>query len=143
MSPPNCASHTGPRLLKRQHTFYIVTVNFFAGNRIDDRRLDSKKWERCATRLGRSDPSKRSDNIGSSLRLPVCLNNMSQCHGLCRFSLTSTTWASSFPTISKYHFQTSAAIGSPTEPKTLKCFICALTCSSPARFSSLKAVGAT
>jgi len=41
--------------------------------------------------------------------------------------LTSTTCASSFPTISKYHFQTSAAIGSPTEPRTLRCFICALT----------------
>lgn len=56
---------------------------------------------------------------------------------------TSTIWASFFPTTSKYHFQTSAAIGSPTEPSTRRCLIACLQWESPARLSSLKAVGAT
>jgi len=50
---------------------------------------------------------------GASVRSPI------QRRG----QLTSTTCASSLPTVSKYHFHTSAAMGSPTEPRTRSAFI--------------------
>ena len=42
---PDCASHTGPWLLESQDTLNIVSMNLFTGNWIDDRRLDTEKWE--------------------------------------------------------------------------------------------------
>jgi len=57
--------------------------------------------------------------------------------------LTSTMCASCLPTTSWYHFHTSAAIGSPTDPRTRSFFICCLTWWSPALFNSRSAVGAT
>lgn len=70
---PDCASHARPCLLEGKNTLDIVSVNFFAGDGVDDRRLDAEKGQRCRTGLGGCDTSKRSDDVGASLSLPVCL----------------------------------------------------------------------
>ena len=73
---PDCSSHARPWLLECQDSFDIVSVNFFARNRVNNRRLDAKEWKRCTTGLGGSYTSKRSNDIRSSLGLPVCLKTV-------------------------------------------------------------------
>jgi hypothetical protein len=70
---PDCASHARPWLLESQNTLNIVSVDLLARDRVDDRRLDTKEWKGSATWLSRCDTSERSDDIGASLGLPVCL----------------------------------------------------------------------
>ncbi len=43
MSTPNRTSHTRPRLLDGQYTLYIVAMDLFARDRVDDGGLDSEK----------------------------------------------------------------------------------------------------
>ena len=146
MCAPNRPSHAWPRLLESKYTLDIVPMNFFSGDRIDDSGLDAKEGERGRPGLRRCYTAKGRDDMGAGFCLPVCLYVLASVSTFSLrsyVSLTSTTCASSFPTISKYHFQTSAAIGSPTDPRILKLFISCLTCWSPARLSSRRAVGAT
>ena len=70
---PDCAGHTGPWLLECQNTLNVVSVDLFTGNRVYDGRLDAKEWEGGTTWLGGSYTSKRSDDMGTGLSLPVCL----------------------------------------------------------------------
>ena len=77
MCTPDCARHTGPRLLERQNPLNIVSVNLFARDRIDNRRLDTKERKGCTTWLGGRNSSKRSDDIRPRLRLPVSLEPVS------------------------------------------------------------------
>ena len=72
---PDCASHARPWLLEGQNTLNIVSVNLLAGDGIDDRRLDTEEWEGGTAWLGGCNTSKRSDDVGSGLGLPVCLFN--------------------------------------------------------------------
>lgn len=43
MCAPDCARQTWPWLLEGQHTLNIVSVDLLAGDRIDDRRLDTEE----------------------------------------------------------------------------------------------------
>lgn len=71
---PDRASHARPCLLEGKNTLDIVAVNFFAGDGVDDRRLDAEEGEGCRTWLSGCDASKRSDNVRAGLSLPVCLD---------------------------------------------------------------------
>ena len=75
MCSPDCASHARPWLLEGQNTLNIVSVNLLAGDGVDDRRLDTEEWEGGTAWLGGCNTSKRSDDVGSGLGLPVCLFN--------------------------------------------------------------------
>ena len=73
VSTPDCASHTWPWLLECQNTLDIVSVNFFAGDRVDDRRLNSEEGKGGRTWFGRCYSCERSDDMGAGLSLPVSL----------------------------------------------------------------------
>ena len=77
------SKHAGPGLLEGKHALDIVSVNLFARDRIYDDGLDTEEGERGATRLGWRDSSKRSNDIGSSLSLPVRLWRCS-CQSWCK-----------------------------------------------------------
>jgi len=70
---PDSACHTRPRLLNGKNTFDIIAVELFTGYRVDDGELDTEEGKGSTTRLGRSDTSKRCDDVRSCLSLPVCL----------------------------------------------------------------------
>lgn len=73
MGTPNCAGHTGPWLLEGENTLDVVTGDLLSGDRVNNSRLNSKEGQRRATRLGRSNTTQRSDDVGTSLGLPVGL----------------------------------------------------------------------
>ena len=91
MRTPDRPGHTGPWLLECQNTLNVVSVNFFARNRVDDRRLNTEEWKGGTTWLGGCYASKRSDNIGTGLCLPVRLIFISSFQDEERESLTSMT----------------------------------------------------
>ena len=70
---PDRAGHAGPWLLECQNALNVVSMNLFARNRVDNRRLDTEERKRGTTWLGGGYTSKRSDDVGTSLSLPVCL----------------------------------------------------------------------
>jgi hypothetical protein len=82
MCTPNGASHARPWLLESKHTLDIVSVNLLARDGVDNRRLDTKEGEGRTTWLGGSDTSKRGNNVGPGLGLPVCLECKSVCGDL-------------------------------------------------------------
>lgn len=143
---PHGTGHARPGLLEGKHTLHIVASDLLTRDRVNDGGLNTKEGKRRASGFRRGDTTQRSDNIRTRFSLPVGLLKRVRLPSPPRRtdnSLTSQMWASSFPTTSKYHFQTSAAIGSPTEPRTRRCAILWWMCSSPARFRSRRAVGAT
>ncbi len=73
MGPPDGASHARPCLLESQDPLDVVSVNLFARDGVDDRRLDPEEGKRCTTGLGRGDPRQRRDHVGPGLGLPVRL----------------------------------------------------------------------
>ena len=92
MCAPDCAGHARPWLLEGQNTLHVVSVNFFARNGVDNRRLDTEEWKGGAAWLGGSYTRKRSNNVGTSLGLPVCLEFLSMWLLIEIFKiLTSTT----------------------------------------------------
>jgi hypothetical protein len=72
---PNGAGHAGPWLLESQHTLYIITVYFFAGNGIDDCGLDAEEGEGRRSRLSWRNTTKWGNNVRPGLRLPISLSN--------------------------------------------------------------------
>lgn len=123
---PHGTGHARPGLLEGKHTLHIVASNLLTRDRVNDGGFNTKEGQRCTAGFRRGDTTQRSDNIRTRLSLPVGLSKRIRLPFLTRRtakSLTSQMWASSFPTTSKYHFQTSAAIGSPTEPRTRRCAI--------------------
>jgi hypothetical protein len=91
---PDRSSHTRPWLLESQNTLDVVSVNLLARHWIDDRRLDTKEWKGCGSWLSWSDTSEWSDDVGTSLGLPVSLgfvSNHSSIRKSAQGSLTSTT----------------------------------------------------
>jgi hypothetical protein len=70
---PNSSSHARPWLLECKNTFDIISMNLLPGNGIDDCGLDAEEWERGGSWLGGCDTCERSNDIGASLGLPVCL----------------------------------------------------------------------
>ena len=115
---PDRTSDTWPGILDTEDTFDVIAMQFFAGSRIHNGRFNSKEREGCAARFGGCSVRKRSNDVRSSFRLPVSL--LRQNLGSRGVGFTSTTAHRSFPTIFLYHFQTSGAIGSPTDPRTRK-----------------------
>jgi hypothetical protein len=73
VSAIHSSCHAGPGLLEGKDALDIVAVNLLSRNGVDDDGFDAKKWERSAAGLGRTDSSKRSDDVGTSFSLPVCL----------------------------------------------------------------------
>ena len=73
VSTPDGSCHGRPCLLECQDTLDVVAVNLLARDRIDDGRLDTEERQRSTSRLGRSDSSKRRDDVGARLGLPVSL----------------------------------------------------------------------
>lgn len=73
MVSPNGAGHAGPWLLDAKNTFNIVALNLLARDRINDGGFDTEERERCAAGLGGSYTSKRSNDVGTSLSLPIGL----------------------------------------------------------------------
>ena len=158
---PDGAGHARPRLLDGQHALDIVAVQLLAGHGVDDGGLDAEEGQRAGPWLGRRDACERREDVAPGFRLPVCLGGLVYVYKTSNpnfmilklgspmgskyniLILTSIIWHSSLPIISKYHFHTSAAMGSPTDASTRRCFILALTCWSPARLSRRRAVGAT
>jgi hypothetical protein len=77
--PPDSTSHARPWLLESKHTFDIVTVDLLAGDWVDDRWFDTEEWKRSTSWLRWCYTCKWSDDIGSGLGLPVCLQFVSKC----------------------------------------------------------------
>lgn len=73
VSTPHSAGHAGPRLLKGKHTLDIVTRDLLARDGVDDGGLNTEERKRSATRLGRSDTTERSNDVGAGLGLPIGL----------------------------------------------------------------------
>jgi len=80
MSTPDGTGHTWPWLLECQNPLDIISVDLLARDWVNNRRLNSEEWERCRSRLGWGNASKRSDNVGTGLSLPVCLDPVSIFH---------------------------------------------------------------
>lgn len=70
---PDCAGHAGPWLLECQNALYIIAMNFFASDGVNDCRLDPEEGQRGRSRLCRRDASEWRNDMGSSLGLPVRL----------------------------------------------------------------------
>jgi hypothetical protein len=71
---PDSACHTRPWLLERKHALDVVSVDLFAGYGVNDGRLDAKERQRGGSGLCGCYTTKRSDDMGASLRLPVGLD---------------------------------------------------------------------
>lgn len=96
---PDSTGHAGPWLLESQHALDIITVDLLARNRVDNGWLDTEEWKGGTSWLGGGHTSERSDNVGTGLGLPVCLEctiNYKFLRYLCfsqriKKALTSTT----------------------------------------------------
>lgn len=73
MGAPDGASHAWPGLLEGKDTLDIVAMDLLARDRVDDRRLDAEEGKRGGAGLGGSNTSKRGDDVGAGLGLPVRL----------------------------------------------------------------------
>jgi hypothetical protein len=76
---PDSASHARPWLLESQNTLNIISVDLFARDRVDDRRLDAEERKGSAPWLGRRNTSERGDDVRAGLGLPVRLLFISNC----------------------------------------------------------------
>lgn len=73
MSTPDCSRHARPGLLERKNSLYIVSREFFAGNRIYDDGFNTKEGERSRPWFCRSYSCQRSNYMRACLGLPICL----------------------------------------------------------------------
>jgi len=121
MRSPDCTCDTWPRIFDTEDTFDVITMQFFACRRIHDGRLNAEEGKGSAARFRGRSVCERRDDVRSSFCLPVGLTHKNTVlFEVVGRGGTSTTAHRSFPTIFLYHFQTSGAIGSPTDPRTRK-----------------------
>lgn len=73
VSAVDAAGHARPGLLEGQNTLDVVSVQLFARDGVDDGGLNAEERKRGTTRLGGGDTSKRGDDVGAGLCLPVGL----------------------------------------------------------------------
>ena len=75
MIPPDGPGNRWPSGLDGQYTVYAVALELGASGGIKDCRLNTKEWHSGGTRLGRYSTWEGSDDDGSSLGLPVRIDN--------------------------------------------------------------------
>src|SRR4051812_9000560 len=73
---PDCSSHAGPWFPEGKNALNIVSFNLLPRNGIDYSRVNAKEWKRCTARLSGGDTSKRRDDMGTSLSLPISLHSL-------------------------------------------------------------------
>jgi hypothetical protein len=72
---PHGAGHTGPWLLEGKDTLDIIAKDFLSGDRVNNSGLNTEEGQRSTAGLGGGDTTKGSDNVGTGLSLPVCLQS--------------------------------------------------------------------
>lgn len=73
VSTPDGAGHARPRLLDRQDTLDIITLQLLAGDRVDDGGLDAEERQGGTAGLRGCHTTQRGDNVRTRLCLPVGL----------------------------------------------------------------------
>jgi len=74
---PDGTGHRGPGLLEGEHTLDIVTSDFLTRDGVNNGGLNTEERQRGTTGLGGGDTTKGSDDVGTSLGLPVGVTNVS------------------------------------------------------------------
>lgn len=73
MRAPHSPGHAWPRLPEGEDTLDIVAMDLLARDGVDDGRVDSEERKGGGAGLRWCDTSKGSNDVGTSLGLPICL----------------------------------------------------------------------
>lgn len=81
MGAPHGTGHARPGLLEGENAFNIVATDLLTRNRVNDRGFNTEEGQGGASRLGRGNTTHGGDDMGTRLRLPVCLEAVSRDPG--------------------------------------------------------------
>lgn len=73
MGTPDGTGHRGPGLLESEYTLDIVAIDLLTRDGVDNGGLNTEEGQRGTAGLGGGNTTQGSDDVGTSLGLPVGL----------------------------------------------------------------------